>query len=236
MTITDNTYCVSEIFESIQGEGNFAGVYSLFIRFHFCNLTCNWCDTKYTWLEKSGTFQIYSAEELKNIIKGCKPYHIIFTGGEPALYRLDKLAVEGKKNHVETNATIIPTSKILIELDDKTTIGRNPMDEKIISSFNWVVSPKLNNSKQKINEEAMNYWTRQKFCIYKIIIKSLDDLNEIEQFIYKFGISDQKVYIGIEGITLQSQLNPDLVKDIIRRGYNFSPRLQVLLWGNERGK
>jgi len=236
MTITDNTYCVSEIFESIQGEGNFAGVCSLFIRFHFCNLTCNWCDTKYTWLEKSGTFQIYSAEELKNIIKGCKPYHIIFTGGEPALYRLDKLAVEGKKNHVETNATIIPTSKILIELDDKTTIGRNPMDEKIISSFNWVVSPKLNNSKQKINEEAMNYWTRQKFCIYKFIIKSLDDLNEIEQFIYKFGISDQKVYIGIEGITLQSQLNPDLVKDIIRRGYNFSPRLQVLLWGNERGK
>jgi 7-carboxy-7-deazaguanine synthase len=236
MQVTEDKYYISEIFESIQGEGNFAGVYSLFIRFHFCNLNCSWCDTKYTWLEKSGTFKIYSEEELKSIIKESKPYHIIFTGGEPALYRLDKLAVEGKKIHVETNATIIPTAKLSIELSDKTIFERNPMDDKIVSTFNWVVSPKLNNSKQKVNEEALNYWTRQKFCIYKFIIKSLEDLNEIEQFIYKFGISDQKVYIGLEGITLQSQVNPDLVADIIRRGYNFSPRLQVLLWGNERGR
>jgi len=236
MQITDNKYYISEIFESIQGEGNFAGVYSLFIRFHFCNLTCSWCDTKYTWFEKSGAFKEYSAEELKSIIRNSKPYHIIFTGGEPVLYRLDKLTVEGKKFHVETNATIIPTTKIDIQQGAKTRLSRKAMDTRIISTFNWVVASKLSNSNQKLNEEAILYWAKQQFCIYKFIIQSLTDLDEIEQFIQKFGILKQKVYIGLEGVTTESQIRGTLVDAIINRGYNFSPRLQVLLWGNERGR
>lgn len=236
MLITNEKYYVSEIFESIQGEGNYAGVYSLFIRFHFCNLTCSWCDTKYTWSKKSGYFKEYTQEEIKEIISSSKPQHIIFTGGEPALYRIDKLAVDGKKYHVETNATLVPTEKMDIELDDKTIARRDTMDSSVISTFNWVVSPKLSNSNQIINEQAMIFWAKQKFCIFKFIINSMDDLEEAEEVINKFGIAKQKVYIGLEGTTPQSQLKPDLVNEIVKRGFNFSPRLHVLLWGNKRGK
>jgi organic radical activating enzyme len=211
-------------------------VNSLFIRFHFCNLTCTWCDSKYTWFEKSGAFKAYSEGYLKKIINKSKPHHIIFTGGEPALYRIDKLTVEGKKFHVETNATLIPVEKLDINLEDKTTIRRNALNANVIGTFNWVVSPKLSNSNQKLNQQAMLFWAKQKFCIFKFVINSISDLDEIEQLIKKFGITKQKVYIGLEGTTLQSQLKTEIVDEIIKRGYNFSPRLQILFWRNKRGK
>ena len=40
---------VSEIFDSIQGEGPSTGTPSIFLRLSTCNLKCSWCDTKYTW-------------------------------------------------------------------------------------------------------------------------------------------------------------------------------------------
>ena len=236
MIINDSTYFVSEIFESIQGEGNYSGVYSLFIRFHFCNLTCNWCDTKYTWLEKSGAFKQYSESELKTIIAEAKPNHIIFTGGEPSLYRLDKLVVPNKKFHVETNGSIIPTDELKVELSDKTQISRLAMNTEIISQFNWVVSPKLSNSYQEINSTSFRYWASNNLGIFKFIVKTEFDFEELENLITIFKIDKSNIYVGIEGFTLQSQLQSELVDEIIRRGFNFSPRLQVILWGAKRGK
>ncbi len=236
MTISDTTYYVTEIFESIQGEGNYAGVYGLFIRFHFCNLTCSWCDTKYTWNKNSGTYKEYSVEELRNIIIKSRAHHVIFTGGEPTLYRIDKLSMINKIFHVETNATIIPVKELKIILNDSTEFIRRGMDTNIINTYNWVVSPKLSNSGQKINEEAMLFWASQVFRIFKFIIKTIADLDEVEEIINKFAILRQNIYVGLEGTTLQSQLRQDLIEEIIKRGYNFSPRLQVLLWGNERGR
>jgi hypothetical protein len=38
---------ISEIFYSIQGEGELTGVPTVFIRSSGCNLRCRWCDTPY---------------------------------------------------------------------------------------------------------------------------------------------------------------------------------------------
>jgi 7-carboxy-7-deazaguanine synthase len=236
MVINDTTYYVSEIFESIQGEGNYAGVNSLFIRFQFCNLTCNWCDTKFSWSEKSGTFQQYTADELKKIISDSKPYNVIFTGGEPTLYRLDNLVVPGKMYHVESNASIIPVEPLNIDLKDKTKIARNAMDANVIKDFNWVISPKLSNARQKSDENSLKYWGKYSNCVFKFIAKSAFDFDEIEQVVNLFQIDKRKVYIGLEGFTLQSQLQPELVEEIIKHGYNYSPRLHIVLWGNTRKK
>ena len=42
-----NNYKVVEKFISINGEGSRAGQLAAFIRFHYCNLNCSYCDTRY---------------------------------------------------------------------------------------------------------------------------------------------------------------------------------------------
>jgi organic radical activating enzyme len=233
---TKNTiYYLSEYFQSIQGEGNYSGVNSLFIRFHYCNLTCTWCDTKYSWLGKPNDEKVYTSNDIKDIITASPSHHIIFTGGEPTLYSLDKLMVPGKKFHVETNGTYIPTEPLEIKFKD-ARLAREGMEQSIIEQFNWVVSPKLSNARQEINERSLQYWAKADFCIFKFIIRSISDMEETESIIQQFSIPRDKVYIGLEGQTLESQLRKDLVEEIIRYGYHFSPRLHVLLWGNLRGK
>jgi 7-carboxy-7-deazaguanine synthase len=232
----NDTYYISEYFESIQGEGNYAGANSLFIRFHFCNLTCTWCDTKYTWHADSGKFEPYTEEQLKQLISAHPSPHIIFTGGEPALYRLDKLVVPNKKYHVETNGTYIPTRPIDTVLKGNVIFKRDAMEESVIRNFNWVISPKLSNSLQEINEESIHFWAGKDYCIFKFIARNEKDLDEIEGIVARFGIDKVKVYIGLEGQTLESQLKPLFVDEIIKRGYHFSPRLHVMLWGARRRK
>ncbi len=236
MKVTEGQYFISEIFRSIQGEGPFAGVNSLFIRFQFCQLTCNWCDTKYTWYQKSGKFSLYSEKELQKIIHESPARHIIFTGGEPTLYRLDKLRVKEKLFHVETNGDIIPTLPLQITLADGTVIEREAMKNDILKQFYWIVSPKLKNAYQLINKEKLDFWAKQTQAYFKFIIRSNEDLEEIAYWKNSCNINPDKIYVGLEGISLHSQLQSPLVEEIIARGYHFSPRLHIMIWGNMRGK
>jgi len=236
MRVTDQDFPVSEVFESIQGEGNYAGVNCLFVRFQLCNLRCPWCDTKYTWTRFSDKFDVADAKALKQTICDRSKNHVIFTGGEPSLFRLDLLAGSDKKYHVESNGTIIPTRPLNMTLDDGVVIERDGMDEGVISQFNWVVSPKLSNSRQPVVPEAITFWAEQSYAIFKFIVETSQDLDEVETFVDQFHISKNQVYIGLLGTTLHSQIRPDLVEDIIRRGYHHSPRLHILLWGQAREK
>ncbi len=228
-------YFIAETFESIQGEGNCAGVNALFIRFQHCNLNCSWCDTKFTW-HKNEKLQAFSAEEVRQIIAQSSAHHVILTGGEPVLYKLDNLVVEGKKYHVETNGTIIPTVALDCTLLDGSSFVREAMDESIIEKFNWVVSPKMANAGQEINIEAMRFFAKADWGIFKFIIQDKADLLEVKSVVESFKINPSRAYVGLEGSTIESQLKPDLVDEIVRFGYNFSPRLHVLLWGNKRQK
>jgi organic radical activating enzyme len=235
MEYPEPIYYISECFQSIQGEGNYSGVNSLFIRFHYCNLTCTWCDTKYSWTGKPADNKVYTTSDLKEIIRASSCHHVIFTGGEPTLYRLDKLIVPGKKFHVETNGTVIPTEPLEISFKN-TTLKRDAMEYAVIKKFNWVVSPKLTNSKQKINEQSLRFWAATDFCIFKFVVRTNSDLEEVEKVRQIFNMEQNRIYIAIEGQTLESQLQPLLVEEIIRRGFNFSPRLHVMLWGATRMK
>jgi organic radical activating enzyme len=225
---------VSEIFESLQGEGNAAGKKALFIRFHFCNLTCSWCDTKYTWLKKSGAFQNSSSEELQKLISDSPSHDIILTGGEPALHPLDQLHTNKKQIHVESNGSIIPIYPLTLTLSDKTEIKREAMDEAIISKWNWVISPKSKNAGQTLDPQSLAWWISRPYAVFKFVIKNETDILEVKKLCAEAGLALNRVYLSVEGTTRESQLVPELVEKIVTNGFHFSPRLHVLLWGNER--
>ena len=191
------SFPVSETFISLQGEGNFVGRRSLFIRLQYCNLTCTWCDTKYTWHKRSGQHTWLPAQTLKNQIREAQVKHVIFTGGEPCLFDLSKLFLKGIQFHVESNGTYIPTQPLQVTLKDGTELQRGAMDKKIVRHFNWVISPKLSNSGQPLVEKAIAYWSDTP-CIFKFVIIRPKDIQEVEAFISQFQINRERVFLGLE--------------------------------------
>lgn len=100
---------ISEIFTSIQGEGPYVGIPTLFVRFYGCNLDCSYCDT-----DPAG-YEDYTAARFIKKIAGIKrdSYSMIsLTGGEPLLQAaflaeiLPKIRKLRKPVYLETNATL----------------------------------------------------------------------------------------------------------------------------------
>ena len=78
----EKTCKITEIFESIQGEGPYIGQKHLFIRLFGCNLDCKYCDTKVLDDKKS---VILTKNALAEEISHYGAKIISFTGGEPLL-------------------------------------------------------------------------------------------------------------------------------------------------------
>ena len=103
------TVKINEIFESIQGEGLYAGYKQLFIRFCGCNLKCAYCDTDFA----DGKY--YTPQELHDFVMEnydlSKIHSISLTGGEPLLSveflkEFLPLLYGKAKIYLETNATL----------------------------------------------------------------------------------------------------------------------------------
>jgi 7-carboxy-7-deazaguanine synthase len=95
-------YSVTEVFQSIQGEGYHAGTPAFFIRFAGCNLRCPWCDTNFSPRSKMTAKQLVAA-----VPKGTSL--IVLTGGEPTMQvdadLIDCLLNAAPLVAIETNGT-----------------------------------------------------------------------------------------------------------------------------------
>ena len=102
-------YFVSEIFESIQGEGGNAGLGMLFVRFQGCNLNCPFCDSREARQPCNSDFGMTLAG-LMDRISVSRSRWVCLTGGEPCLQidedLIDAIDRSGRSIAVETNGTI----------------------------------------------------------------------------------------------------------------------------------
>lgn len=117
---------ILEIFQSIQGEGKYAGVRQVFVRFFECNMRCVWCDTPHSIGDTTRKYDEYPLEDLCakviGLSAGC--HSVSITGGEPMMQTpflkefLPRLKAEGLRTYLETNGVYHEELKDIIAVTD----------------------------------------------------------------------------------------------------------------------
>jgi len=237
--ITDTNFVLSgdKVFHTIQGEGSSVGKQATFIRLHYCNLQCSFCDSWYTWQKNTMeynteateiTLENLREEIIKTQPKSTKEFCrlLVFTGGEPLLQQ--KAILNFLKKYQEFEAEI-------------ETNGTIELDNELIklSQFNNRLkincSPKLSNSHNFLNIKGLESIKKAKH-IFKFVVKDSDDLGEADYFIKQNKLNNEKVYIMPEG-TNQEQCMESLqkiIKEAINLGYNITPRFHHDLFKGAR--
>jgi 7-carboxy-7-deazaguanine synthase len=228
---------ISEIFYSIQGEGELTGVPSVFVRSSGCNLRCAWCDTPYASWNPEGDMRTVP-QILAEVQKHQAARHVVLTGGEPMVAKdIRVLAKEikalGHHITIETAATVAPEG-IACDLAS--------------------LSPKLLNSAPDAQEhgawrkkheatrwqpDVVRAWIDQYPYQFKFVVSRPEDVEELEHMLAALHreIPRHKVLLMPEATTLDKMRGRagwlgDLCK---ARGYRYAHRLHIELYGNKRG-
>ena len=224
---------ISEIFESIQGEGTNAGKPAIFLRTAECNLKCTWCDTKYTWDWKNFDYakevKEISIKEIRRELEQFSNRHLVITGGEPLMQQDDlaelltflkpKFYVE-----IETNGTILPNNALSTLVDQ------------------WNVSPKTSNSGNPLElcdvNESYTFFSKQKNCYFKYVVENESDILEIEKLVSKYQLDRNRLFLMPQAITKSEIISREKIVTKLAKDskFNYSPRMHVSMWGNQRGK
>lgn len=246
-----------EHFYSIQGEGRYSGSPSIFFRFGGCNMKCEGfncqeiapdgtkvlgCDTVYAVNKEhfsQNWVEIKSSKELLNILNIYdlpRSVDIVLTGGEPLIYANEKVFVEflealHKKGHritFETNASL------------RVDFEKFPIYKKCI----FALSVKLSNSNESFSKRVRGD-----------IINSI--ASNAKEVFFKFSIDAESITLGLEeeiseiilhspatqvycmplgGNKEEVEANTEpLIEFCKSKGYNFSDRLHIRIWDQNKG-
>lgn len=222
----------SEIFYSLQGEGQFIGVPSVFFRTSFCNLRCQWCDTPYaSWTPENK--EILVSEAVQQITQ-FNVKHIVITGGEPFMQGKELIALcqqLHESNHyitIETNGTYFSqVAAQLISISPKLAHS-TPVEDK-----RWQGLHEQNRLKPDIIRKFLDHY----LCQLKFVITAPIDIEEVEQLEMQLSIPKELIILMPQGRELEeTNARQHWLADICKeKGYRYSPRLHLNLWGNQRG-
>ncbi len=230
-----------EIFASLQGEGASVGRPVAFVRLSRCNLACQWCDTAYTWRFEGdnrphrddrsfarGSNQIaLDAAEVAARIQALGQDRLVITGGEPllqgaALARMIAL-LDGISVEIETNGTVAP----------------HPALDPLVAQYN--VSPKLAHSGNPADlalvPERLDAWAADPRAWFKFVVASPADLDEVAALQQRHAIASDRLYLmgeGTDSATLIARARW-LSDACLARGWRFTDRLHIHLYGDTRG-
>jgi len=225
---------ISEIFFSIQGEGINIGKPAIFLRLYYCNLYCEWCDTKYTWVNQKNAkegidYKNFTVGEILSEIKKYPAKHVVITGGEPLIFQ----------KHLLPLVKLLRMEKYYVEIETNGTI--KPLEELVRYVDNFSVSPKLNNSKVshnvRIKANVLEFFSNLDNAFFKFVICDKNDIIELESLIRQFNINKEKVILMPEGTEIETLKDRSLwiTEYCKKNSYRFSPRLHILIYGNKRG-
>jgi len=229
-------------FYTLEGEGEFVGMPSVFFRMSMCNLTCkgfasedspHGCDSFVSWsIKNKMTFnEIFEYFEEHKLVDKLREGAIFkLTGGEPMVQQkqLLKFMAEFINKYdfhplidFETNATIKP-------------------DEKWIEYYRatFTTSPKLTTNgdpeKRTYKPEVLK-WHKDVGSGFKFVINASEDIDEIWRKYVEDGdinLPKNRIwFMPCSGSRAEHIKNAPAVAEYAKAmNVNFSPRLHLLLW------
>ena len=228
---------ISEIFHSIQGEGELTGVPSVFVRTSGCNLRCTWCDTKYASWNPEG--DEISVEAVVERVSAFPAQHCVLTGGEPMVAKeiatlAAKLREIGKHITIETAGTIAPNG-IACDLASLSPKLANSTPAVGLISDAW----RQRHDSTRLQPEVLREWIDRYPFQLKFVLESAADLSEMEELLQQIDrpIPSSKVLVMPQGIDVRTIRGRDesLIDLCKQRGYRYCNRLHIELFGNTRG-
>ena len=227
---------ISEIFYSLQGEGELTGVPSVFIRTSGCNLRCNWCDTPYASWQPEG--KQMTVGEIVAAIRCHPARHVVLTGGEPMIAPdIHALAIALKKLDyhltIETAATIVPAGIACDLASLSPKLKNSSPDERLDDTW------RIKHETLRWQPEVVRAWLDRGGYQLKFVVTQEADILEIEMLLASLrqDIPRAKVLLMPEGTTVEVlRARAVWLAELCKaRGYRYAPRLHVELYGNKRG-
>lgn len=223
---------IAEIFHSIQGEGEFSGTPSVFVRTTGCNLRCWFCDTPYTSWQPEGPQRDWR-EVLREVLQFESP-HVVLTGGEPLL-----------------QPEIVPLSAALREAGRVITIETAGTVFRPVAADLMSISPKLSNSspreasrwrdrheRDRLRPEIVSRLMASAPYQLKFVIDSPADLEEVLTYLNNIPqVAADRVWLMPQGVTSADLASRTewLAPAAQRLGFRLSPRKHIELFGHARG-
>lgn len=210
---------INEIFKSIQGEGLYIGVPTLFVRAAGCDLRCVWCDTPYALLESQGTEWSLDAIVEEAVRSGAS--NVCLTGGDP-LRQMDE-SVELVNRLVDSGFTVV------VETSGAYDISRLPSSGRVVISMD-VKAPGSGMSGRNMLSNLAHLTSKDQL---KFVLADRNDYSFAKEFIAQNRLTCEVILTPVGGTEL-GWLAESVLADRLQA--RVLPQLHKYIWGNERGR
>ncbi len=223
---------ISEIFASIQGEGQYTGTPSVFVRASGCNLRCHFCDTPYASWQPEG--ENLSISEIVQTVSQWWHPHVVLTGGEPMMFKelpelTTALKMQDRFITIETAGTVFQEVEAdLMSISPKRS-NSTPVDHAV-----WSKRHEQRRHRPEVIRSLMESYP----CQFKFVIDRPEDVDDVLEYLEEFPeINREWVWLMPQAI-LPEVLTEKLLwlqPIALNHGFHLATRLQIQQFGNRRG-
>ena len=230
-----------KIFYTIEGEGEYAGYPSVFMRLSMCNLTCkgfasadspHGCDSFVSWSVKNRFTldKVLDVLEDEGHVKHLREHAIWkITGGEPLIQQ---------KTLLQLMEMFVKRFGFIPKIDFETNATIEPLPEWAAYKATFTTSPKLSNNgdpEEKRYKPAVLRWHVQNGSGFKFVVSEQKDLDEVyEKYINHPDVLIPKHRVWLMPCCGSRAEHTDKAATIAElcksNDLKFSPRLQLVIW------
>ena len=230
-----------KIFYTLEGEGEYIGRPSVFMRLSMCNLTCkgfasadspNGCDSFISWSVKNRmtfdeVFDYMTQNSYNCRLRDGAIWKI--TGGEPLIQQ--KILLDLVRDFAKRFG-FIP------HIDFETNATIQPLDEWSVYKVTYTTSPKLSNNgdpEEKRYKPAVLRWHVNAGSGFKFVVNDEKDLDEVlTKYVHNPDVlvPPERVWLmPCCGSRSEHVEKAAMVADMCKKNnFKFSPRLQLIIW------